>query len=211
MLNILSGIPQGIELNIDTDNLEYSNFVYMCIKNINQSEYYIPDNIKPLIEQMINNIHKLSPHMYDNDHRYYCYLTLKKMYVQPNTFGNREGWHIDGFLGGDQVNFIWSDSLPTEVAIGKFNISEDHHKSLSEIKEQVQVVTNLESNTLYMLDQTCVHRPAINSTDKTLLRTFVKITFTTELFNGFGNAWNYKLPHIKPSKYRDIERNHGVI
>lgn len=210
MLNVLSGIPQGIELNIDTDNLEYSNFVYMCIKNINQSEYYIPDNIKPLIEQIIDNIHKLSPHMYDNDHRYYCYLTLKKMYVQPNTFGNREGWHIDGFLS-DQVNFIWFDSLPTEVAIGKFNISEDHHKSLSEIKEQVQVFTNLESNTLYVLDQTCVHRPAINSTDKTLLRTFVKITFTTELFNGFGNAWNYKLPHIKPSKCRDIERNHGVI
>ena len=73
MLNVLSGIPQGIELNIDTDNLEYSNFVYMCIKNINQSEYYIPDNIKPLIEQMINNIHKLSPHMYDNYYRLYCY------------------------------------------------------------------------------------------------------------------------------------------
>ena len=62
-----------------------------------------------------------------------------------------------------------------------------------------------------MLYAVMCHRSAINSTDKTLLRTFVKITFTTELFNGFGNAWNYKLPHIKPSKYRDIERNHGVI
>ena len=101
--------------------------------------------------------------------------------------------------------------MPTEVAIGKFNISEDHHKSLFEIEEQVQVFTNLESNTLYMLDQTCVHRPAINSTDKTLLRTFVKVTFTDELFNGFGNAWNYMLPHIKPTKNRSVERNHGTM
>ena len=31
MLNVLSGIPQGIELNIDTDNLEYSNFVTLIL------------------------------------------------------------------------------------------------------------------------------------------------------------------------------------
>ena len=209
MLNVLSGIPQGIKVNVDTDNLEYCNFVYMCIKEPN-SYYHIRVYILGILEPILNTIwnNYISS---KQSRKQYCYVTIKKMYIQPNTFGNREGWHIDGFLGGDQINFIWSDDLPTEVAIGEFNISEDHHKSLFEIEEQVQVFTNLESNTLYILNQTCVHRPAINSTDKTLLRTFVKVTFTDELFNGFGNAWNHMLPHIKPTKNRSIERNHGAV
>ena len=209
MLNILSGIPQGIKLNINANNLEYCNFVYMCIKEPN-SYYHIPDNILGFLEPILNTIwnNYISSEQSRNQ---YCYVTIKKMYIQPNTFGNREGWHIDGFLGGDQINFIWSDDLPTEVAIGEFNISKDHHKSLFEIENQIKDFTNLESNTLYMLDQTCVHRPTINSSNRTLLRTFVKVTFTNELFNGFGNAWNYMLPHIKPTKNRFTERNHGVI
>ena len=94
------------------------------------------------------------------------------MFVQPNTFGNREGWHIDGFLGGDQINFIWSNSLPTEVALGVFNLSEDHHKSLLEMNEQVKENIFLQTNTLYKLDQTCIHRPSINTSNQSVLRTW---------------------------------------
>ena len=69
----------------------------------------------------------------------------------------------------------------------------------------------LQTNTLYKLDQTCVHRPSINTSNQSVLRTFIKVTFSSELFNGFGNAWNYKLPHIKPTKNRAESRNHGII
>ena len=207
MLNILSGIPESVELTLDTtliDNLEYCNFVYMCIKEPN-SFYRVPDNIFGILEPILNIVSN------EQTINQYCYVTIKKMFVQPNTFGNREGWHIDGFLGGDQINFIWSNSLPTEVALGVFNLSEDHHKSLLEMNEQVKENIFLQTNTLYKLDQTCIHRPSINTSNQSVLRTFIKVTFSSELFNGFGNAWNYKLPHIKPTKNRAESRNHGTM
>lgn len=213
MLNILSEIPTGIALNLDdlVQRLEYCNIVYMCIKESNSCIYKIPDNILAILEPILNTIWLENSKQYEDK---YCYVTIKKMYVQPQTVGNREGLHIDGFLS-DQRNFIWFDSIPTAVAVGKFNLSEDHHLSLEEIKEQVEKndygSRMLRCNHLYELTQNCVHEPTENFKDSVVLRTFIKVTFSKELFNGFGNAWNYMIPHIKSNKNRSAERNHGTI
>lgn len=206
-----SKIPPSLKCNYDVDDLEYCNIVYMCIKNINESTYHIPDNISQLVDSVISSINVLSHYMYDNDYRYYCYLTIKKMYVQPNGVGNRDGWHIDGFKS-DQHNFIWFDHIPTEVSIGEFELTNDHDKSLIEMRDaNHDNIIQLDCNTLYDLDQNIIHRPNINNSDKSILRTFIKITYSKELFNCFGNAWNYKLPRIRPNKHRSENRNHGVL
>ncbi len=216
MLKILSEIPKGIPLNLNdlVQTLEYCNIVYMCIKQAGCSEYQIPSNLETLINQVIGSIYKLNENLYEDDWTKYCYLTIKKMYVQPNTSGNREGFHIDGFKS-DQENFIWSDcaETPTEVAIGNFLLSNDHEKSLGEMIVQSSKCFKyqLSPNTLYEVDHKCVHRPTVNNTNKTILRTFIKITYSKELFIGIGNAWNYMLPHIKPTKNRSVERNHGTL
>lgn len=205
--------PNGIMSKYNTDELEYCNIVYMCIKNIGSSEYNIPDNLKQLIDCVISDIYRLSSSLYDNDWTKYCYLTIKKGYVQPNSYGNREGWHIDGFLS-DQENFIWSDcdATPTEVSIGEFDLTPDHEKSIDEMLVQSSYYSKhqLKSNVLYEMNQECVHKPTKNYTNKAVLRTFIKVTFSKELFNCYGNAWNYKLPFIKPSKHRGEFRNHSV-
>ena len=101
MLNVLFGIPQGIKVNVDTDNLEYCNFVYMCIKEPN-SYYHIPDNILGLLEPILNTIWNNYVSS-EQSRKQYCYVTIKKMYIQPNTFGNREGWHGE-LQGGCKIN-----------------------------------------------------------------------------------------------------------
>lgn len=209
-----SKIPNGVVVNYNVSELEYCNIVYMCIKQAGCSEYQIPYNLESLINQVIGDIYKLNEKLYEDDWTKNCYLTIKKMCVQPNTLGNREGFHIDGFKS-DQENFIWSNcaETPTEVAIGNFLLSNDHEKSLVEMSEQSTkwFKYQLSPNTLYEIDQNCVHRPTVNNTNKTILRTFIKITYSKELFNCFGNAWNYKLPHIKPNKNRNEHRNHSVL
>ena len=213
-IKITSKKPYCVVSNYDVSDLEFCNIVYMCIKQAGHSEYQIPDNLISLVEKVISDVYSLSPNLYDDDWTKYCYLTIKKMYIQPNSLGNREGWHIDGFKS-DQENFIWSDcdATPTEVSLGNFDLTDDHCVSLTEMMVQSYDNFNLqlESNRLYMMDRECVHRPTVNNTNKVVLRTFIKITYSKELFNCLGNAWNYKLPHIKPSKERFDCRNHGVI
>lgn len=211
---IHSIIPKGIYADYDVYELEHCNIVYMCIKQARCSEYQIPDNLEPLVNQLIGDIHRLSEDLYEKDWTKYCYLTIKRQYVQPNTVGNRDGWHIDGFKS-DQENFIWSDhsTIPTEVCIGEFDLTNDHEESLIEMQDQANKLFKyqLNSNTLYELNQECVHRPTVNNLNKAILRTFIKVTYSKELFNCFGNAWNYKLPHIKPKAFRGESRNHSVL
>lgn len=213
-IKIVSKKPTCVVANYDVSSLEFCNIVYMCIKQAGSSEYQIPDNIKYLIEQLISDVYILSPNLYDDDWTKYCYITIKKIFIQPQSLGNREGWHIDGFKS-DQENFIWSDCgvVPTEVSLGCFELTNDHNKSLTEMLGQSCNNFNLqlESNRLYMLDQECVHRPTVNKTNTSVLRTFIKVTYSKELFNCIGNAWNYKLPHIKPTKHRFEHRNHSVV
>lgn len=213
-INVQSRKPFGCVRNIDTTDLEYCNIVNMCIKDINSDIYEIPDNLHKYVAPLINDAYLLTPSLLLGSNKSYVYLTIKKMYIQPNACGNRDGWHIDGFMS-DQLNYIWSDcdAVPTEVSIGEFTLTLDHEKSIDEMYEQScgNFIAQLKSNVLYEMDKSIVHRPSKNNTNSAVLRTFIKLTFTKELFNGYGNAWNYKLPNIKPSKDRNICRNHGVV
>lgn len=212
-MNIISRIPNGVAAKYDVEDLEFCNIVYMCIKQAGCSEYHIPDNIKSLVESVISDVYTLSPKLYNDDWTRYCYVTIKKMYVQPEGFGNRDGWHIDGYLS-DQDNFIWSDcrATPTEVAIGEFDIADNHEQSLNDMKHiaSSRFHQQLNTNTLYEMHQECVHRPTANKTENSVLHTFIKITYSKEMFNCIGNAWNYKIPHIRPTVKRGNIRNHTV-
>ena len=212
---IKSGIPKNsIFMPIDTSTLEFCNHSYMCIKQEGSSEYRIPENLQLIVDTMLSGIYQVSRYLYDNSYTYNCYLTIRHEYVNPGSFGNRPGWHIDGFKS-DQHNFIWMDILPTDVCDGEFRLSNDHYISLNEMMEQScendKFVRVLDVNTLYEMDQSCVHQPAVNNIRQPRLRTFIKFTFSREQFNAFGNAWNYKIPHIRPTQHRHDSRNHGVI
>lgn len=213
-MKINSALPLGIQADFNIDELEYCSLVYMCIKQAGSSEYQVPDHLRALVDDLLGKVYALKPSLYEDDWTKYCYLTVKRQYIQPHSVPNRYGWHIDGFKS-DQDNFIWCDTIPTEVSVGQFDLTDDHEISLEEMQKQAQAERHfchsLHTHTLYLLDQECVHNVTTNNLDKAVLRTFMKITFSKELFNCFGNAWNYKLPHIKPTTPRKEIRNHGTL
>ena len=207
-MHIASTMPQGIFCPLPAvSNLEFCNFTYMCIRDplAFEGALRVPENLQdiviPLLSLILDKV--------DTDD--YIYATVSRKHIQPYEHGNRTGWHVDGFLSDDR-SFIWCDSMPTAVAVGEFCVDADHHTSLAQFERQVTKHSTrfLEPYTLYEL-RDCVHRPVINSTSTVQLRTFVKIVISKERFNGIGNAWNYLLPHIKPTKQRGASRNHTVV
>lgn len=117
----------------------------------------------------------------------YWYLTVKHIWVSG--YGNREGWHIDGF-GSNDINYIWSDCYPTEFCIQNFILSEDHELSMREMEEQYKEenIKTAKANQLLRLSNTMVHRCV--KIDSPTLRTFIKISCSNEKYNLKGNAKN---------------------
>lgn len=204
-----SRIPRGESILYDVSKLEYANIVYMCVKEPHK-EFQIPENIKDVVSRVVADSMLLG--RVDAKDQY-CYVTVKRGYIPQGGIGNRDGWHIDGFLS-DQENFIWSDcpETPTLVIEGTLEVTKNHPESLKEMEYYGRYARKfkLRSNTLYHLDKECIHKPSENESDKTVLRTFIKVTFSKEIFNGYGNAWNYLIPDIKPTAKRLETRNHAV-
>lgn len=185
---------------------EYCYSVYMPIRHLcggNLKSWYIPKSLK-WVEPLLLHVdwHDLMEYEF-------VYLTAKHMYVDG--YQNRPGWHIDGF-GSEDINYIWCSDNPTEVAVQHFDLSEDHIKSLSEMEDQVMDthIKKLQPNKLYRLDNTIVHRcpPAFTP----MLRTFVKLSFSNDVYNLKGNASNpLMMSGIFDNKVqRDSTRNHPV-
>jgi hypothetical protein len=137
----------------------------------------------------------------------YVYLTAKHLYVTPENLGNRPGWHSEGF-GSNDINYIWSDSYPTEFCVQPFDLS-DHHE-LSMIQMSVQAnITNIKTygeKTLLRLDPSVIHRVPENASSG--YRTFVKISCSDSKYNLKGNAHNYLFDYDWEMFERDDSRNH---
>lgn len=137
----------------------------------------------------------------------YVYLTAKRRYVGPNNHMNRPGYHCDGFMTED-INYIWSDVLPTVFNRGPFEVDQDHERSLAQFEAQALVMGEFSyaPNTLLRLDQYCVHRTA--EVTRTQLRTFFKLSFSKERYNLEGNSHNYLFNYDWPMVPRKENRNH---
>lgn len=149
-------------------------------------------------------------HKFGNDFKY-AYVSAKNIFCPTGSNINRPGWHSDGFLS-DDVNYIWSNTLPTEFIVGHWllgeQIPEDHEKSLKvfeDLASESDILT-CDENVLYRLDQSVIHRPAINH-GPAMLRCFLKVSLSNDVYNLKGNSVNYSLPSID-YKERDFDRNH---
>lgn len=165
----------------------------------------IPENLRcfvPLVEAVMES---------GTPESTYIYLTAKRLFVGPNCPGNRPGWHTDGF-GTDDINYIWSDTAPTEFCIQEFTLSDDHDESLTQMEQQVQPwcenIKTYPVGSLLMLDSSIVHRVASMTTEG--YRTFVKISVSRERYNLIGNAHNYLFDYDWPMVERQAARNHPI-
>lgn len=136
----------------------------------------------------------------------YVYLTAKRQWVFPGHNMNREGWHSDGFLT-DDINYIWSDCLPTVFAEGSFQITPDDKISMVEMEEQAKETVHhtYPANSILRLDQSCIHK--CGDIDKGRMRTFVKVSFSYDKYDLIGNSHNYEFDYDWEMKPRGESRN----
>lgn len=140
---------------------------------------------------------------YVNSH---IYLTVKHMYVSPNCSFNRPGWHSDGFMSND-INYVWCDKYPTTFNSSCFELTEDHDLSLVEMESQALPVNDVLYNEMELLrlDQYNIHK--VSEVEKPGMRTFFKLSFSSDMYNLIGNSKNYLIDYDWDMKQRKEERN----
>lgn len=138
-------------------------------------------------------------------HKSYIYLTAKRKYQSSDYGFNRPGWHSDGY-GTNDINYIWSDSQPTIFNDSVFELSNDHESSMKQMEEQALPENNFtyENKAILRLNPRVIHKvgPIIEG-----VRTFVKVSFSTDRYDLEGNSHNYLLDYNWPMRPRNKIRN----
>lgn len=213
-MKIYGGKPVEIASDVIIDNSEMYFYQYLPIKLKNQdNDYVLPERLERIEDLLIKCCNDFFDYFCKGDYKiyneHYIYLTSKCLYVTSGENLNRAGWHCDGFMT-DDVNYIWSDCIPTEYVTGQFELIQDHEKSLEQMNRLFYHSEPLKCkpNSIYRLDETVIHRCGYNHSKDAVLRHFVKISFSKEKYNLKGNSHNYLLDYKWEMKERDLVRNH---
>lgn len=128
------------------------------------------------------------------------------MYQGKSYSFNRKGYHSDGFLT-DDINYLWSDYLPTIFNFGNFDLSLDDDVSMVEMEQQANTDNEFSypEKSLLRLDQFAVHK--VSDKEFEGMRTFAKVSFSTDKYDLIGNSKNYLLEYDWQMRERDLKRN----
>jgi hypothetical protein len=161
----------------------------------------------------------------------YAYLCVDQRPVLPNNYQRRPGWHVDSlvtkYTNFKSNNFpimdtiyLTYDCLATEFNKSVFEFPQNpifdkdsdeevsrHFDNTAEMKNIIEYP----KYTVLKMDSRCVHRVQINNTSKTIDRTFVKLIFSTEMFNRFGNDHNYLFDYNWSLYPRNIGPNTSTV
>jgi hypothetical protein len=182
-------------------------YQYLPIKLKNQTELIFEERLK-CFEKLIGNIccDFVGEYGLNRFVTSYIYLTAKKMYQVNNCSFNRKGYHSDGFLTED-INYIWSDKNPTVFNYSSFKLTQEDTISLYEMDKQAnkKTIKIYPENSLLRLDQFNIHK--VNENKELVLRTFVKVSFSSDKYDLKGNSKNYLLDYNWKTRDRGLERN----
>ena len=182
-------------------------YQYLPIKLKNQTELIFEERLK-CFEKLIGNIccDFVGEYGLNRFVTSYIYLTAKKMYQVNGCSFNRKGYHSDGFLT-DDINYIWSDKNPTVFNYSSFKLTQEDTISLYEMDKQAnkKTIKIYPENSLLRLDQFNIHK--VNENKELVLRTFVKVSFSSNKYDLKGNSKNYLLDYDWKTRDRGLERN----
>jgi hypothetical protein len=206
--------PKDLGL-IDLSPSEMMFWMYLPISVPGDHSFHLPDNLRHFIP-IIRGARWDDPERFlDN----YVYLTAKTLWVEGGYIGNRPGWHIDGY-GTDDLNYIWPDRAPTVFLIqqNRWMLSEDCDESLKQMAKIGRYAEAFDhaglrtypDKHLLRLDNTVLHRSPTGF--ESGMRTFVKVSLSSDRYNLKGNSVNHLLPETHwPLVDRQEVRNHPAF
>lgn len=180
------------------------NVLYMPVKLAGDDRIALPSGLEFLSEIVAVCLRR------DSAYHKYVYVSYECSFVRKGVSQKRPGWHADGFMTED-INFIWYSTCPTVFNSTEFNVKLDHKVSMEQFEAQVNEDLNyrLPCNALIRLDQTVVHRA--DPAEKDEVRTFFKLSISTEKYNLKGNAHNPEFDYLWTMHDRSIVRNHPTL
>jgi hypothetical protein len=169
----------------------------------------------------------------DFDDDYYAYIIVDQKVVQPGKNQRRAGYHSDAFVteqteievDGEEVarkidrTYVAYDTVPTAFLPGPFPIDcdpEDCDQVLESFKRRSEGLkpTFFPSHTVLRLDPYDVHSSQTNESDKPVIRTFIKISFSKSVYNRDGNDvnphFNYNWTLVPRDPAKREHRNHII-
>jgi fructose-1,6-bisphosphatase/inositol monophosphatase family enzyme len=147
----------------------------------------------------------INPSFRDEEDAFHAYITIDQKLVEPHRAQRRQGFHGDAFMTPENADlghvaltentYLVCDVLPTEFKPGPFDISDVYPEIARCLARFDEIAASQPSftvppYTVVRITPYDVHSPAVNHSDTTLRRTFIKITFSRERFNRAGNAVN---------------------
>ena len=205
-MNKYGALPKDLGIHL-VDCEEMLFYQYLPIKLIKDSGLFYESRLnffKTLIDKCSTDfVKEFGNDKYLNS---YIYLTAKKMHQTEGCSFNRKGYHSDGFLT-DDINYVWSDKNPTIFNDSDFNLTLDDKVSIKEMGLQANEknIKIYPENSLLRLDQFNIHR--VSENDDSSLRTFVKISFSTNKYDLLGNSKNYLIDYDWKMRSRELYRN----
>lgn len=184
--------------SFDLEIPEVMCYLYLPIKMAGSHTYRIPPNLS-WIRALLGEV--------EVDKDDYVYVTVKNLYEQKGSYGNRSGWHSDGFKT-DDISYIWAGSSPTEFAFKRFyDISDCHTRSMEQFEEQMRGggYCSFIPKLLLKLDQAVIHRTPLILEEG--FRQFIKISVSKNKYDLKGNSHNYGFNYNWGLTPRDIARN----
>lgn len=184
-------------------------YLYMPILlkgELSKNWVILPERLKIFKDLIDECIYDWVNHTCEQLSEHYIYITVKHMLVTPNYWGNRPGYHSDGFMTND-INYIWSDCNPTIFNCTDFKLTMDENISMFEMEQQA--IVNKERTypdfSLLRLNQYNIHKVAPVTENR--MRTFVKISFSKDKYDLIGNTHNHLLNYQWEMKKRCETRN----
>lgn len=167
---------------------ELMHWLYLPVRMISVGDHVrLPENVefaRPAVEAALTDAAWLG---WDPK---FTYLTMRRGWASTGNPLNRPGWHSDGF-GTDDLNYIWTDRFPTELACHDFGqVSDDHAESLEQFADRAHVTGHVETGLLYRFDQHVIHR-APEHLDAGGMRSFLKVSLSDDRYNLVGNSHNH--------------------
>lgn len=182
-------------------------YQYLPIKMIGEVSHSFEDRLKCFSELIgACSCDFIAINGLDNYVNSYIYLTAKNLYQMPNCSFNRFGFHSDGFLT-DDINYVWSDVLPTIFNTTDFNLTLDDEISLKEMEWQYDKRKNVTfaDKSLLRLNQFNIHK--VKESEYQGMRTFFKLSFSKDKYDLIGNSHNYLINYNWEMKKRENKRN----
>jgi hypothetical protein len=184
-----------------TDNKEMMFFLYLPVSLPQTTLMQIPLHLSAY-----RNLINMAIHDYGDISNKYVYITVKRLYVEKGNTGARAGWHTDGF-GTTDINYVWTDSQPTEFCNQQFELSTDHEESMAQMSEQVKEynISTYDPNKVLRIDHTNVHRCPVNMDSG--YRTFARVSISDHKYDMEGNSHNHLLNYAWYMHPRAESRN----